>query len=55
MTLSEIRRAAKVKKKNIPLDIRTINKIENGECNVRVCSLEKYLTAIGMRLTYSVQ
>lgn len=55
MSLKEIRRTAKVKKQQIGLDLRTIKKIEDGGCNVTVCSLNKYLEAVGLKLTYAIQ
>jgi transcriptional regulator with XRE-family HTH domain len=55
MTLKQIRKIGKVKIQDIDLDRRTIAKIENGDCNIKLCSLQKYLEAIGMKLNYSIK
>ncbi len=54
MQLKDIRKAAKVKVKDIKLDSRTIRKIESGDETVSVHILNVYLKAIGLTLTYSI-
>lgn len=52
--LREIRRARKIKIKEMPLDYRTIRKIESGSEEITVKSLKTYLNAVGLNLTYSL-
>ncbi len=55
MELKEIRRANKVKVQDIGLDRRTVARIETGDVDVvSVGNLRKYLSAIGMVLTFSI-
>jgi transcriptional regulator with XRE-family HTH domain len=55
MTLKEARKSAKVTIKDTGLSARTVSKIESGNCNVRICSLRKYLSVIGMELKYCLR
>jgi len=54
MELKRIRKAAKVTVKDTGLNARTVAKIESGNESVSVKNLRKYLTAIGIKLTYSL-
>ncbi len=54
MPLAKFRRGAKVLVKNIPLDRRTVAKIEMEDDCVQLRALKIYLKAVGLKLTFSV-
>ena len=55
MQLKSIRRGLNIKLQDIKLDNRTINKIEQGDMNVSVSSLQVYCEAIGLQLVIALK